>query len=345
MKRLGILSLDHPHSTGNHIPALKYMKDRFPVTAICHPDREAAAPWLELFGAAYYADRDAFLADPNIDAVLITSTNDRHAEDCIAAVKAGKAVFCDKPIAVCVEDGVRIAKAVEEYKVPFLTTFPVRFSDTVLRTKALIDAGKLGKIQAVCATNHGCMYEPGAPDWVRDPVRNGGGCIIDHTVHVADIIRWFTGEEFDTVSTYAKRALHNNINAEDIAVMQGSMTGGTVFQIDASWSRRPGDPMWGDVTIRVAGEKGAAYLDLYNNQRMEVYVSGDLKMQYPNLVAREHGDIFDDYLCHTEQGAPLVGAGVLDGLRTIELAYAAYDAFREGHTVRVRRHLEQQDAG
>ncbi len=337
MKRLGILSLDHPHSTGNHIPALKYMKDRFPVTAICHPDREAAAPWLELFGAAYYADRDAFLADPNIDAVLITSTNDRHAEDCIAAVKAGKAVFCDKPIAVCVEDGVRIAKAVEEYKVPF--------SDTVLRTKALIDAGKLGKIQAVCATNHGCMYEPGAPDWVRDPVRNGGGCIIDHTVHVADIIRWFTGEEFDTVSTYAKRALHNNINAEDIAVMQGTMTGGTVFQIDASWSRRPGDPMWGDVTIRVAGEKGAAYLDLYNNQRMEVYVSGDLKMQYPNLVAREHGDIFDDYLCHTEQGAPLVGAGVLDGLRTIELAYAAYDAFREGHTVRVRRHLEQQDAG
>lgn len=227
MKRLGILSLDHPHSTGNHIPALKYMKDRFPVTAICHPDREAAAPWLELFGAAYYADRDAFLADPNIDAVLITSTNDRHAEDCIAAVKAGKAVFCDKPIAVCVEDGVRIAKAVEEYKVPFLTTFPVRFSDTVLRTKALIDAGKLGEIQAVCATNHGCMYEPGAPDWVRDPVRNGGGCIIDHTVHVADIIRWFTGEEFDTVSTYAKRALHNNINAEDIAVMQGSMTGGT----------------------------------------------------------------------------------------------------------------------
>lgn len=175
MKRLGILSLDHPHSTGNHIPALKYMKDRFPVTAICHPDREAAAPWLELFGAAYYADRDAFLADPNIDAVLITSTNDRHAEDCIAAVKAGKAVFCDKPIAVCVEDGVRIAKAVEEYKVPFLTTFPVRFSDTVLRTKALIDAGKLGKIQAVCATNHGCMYEPGAPDWVRAPVRNGGG--------------------------------------------------------------------------------------------------------------------------------------------------------------------------
>ncbi len=345
MKRLGILSLCHPHSTGNHIPALKYMKDRFPVTAICHGDREEARPWLEQFGAVYYADRDAFLADPDIDAVLITSTNDRHAEDCIAAAKAGKAVFCDKPIAVSVEDGVRIAEAVEKYKVPFLTTFPVRFSDAVRRTKALIDAGRLGKIQAVCATNHGCMYEPGAPDWVLDPLKNGGGCIIDHTVHVADIIRWFTGEEFDTVSTYAKHALHDRIQTEDIAVMQGTMTGGAIFQIDASWSRRPEDPMWGDVTIRVAGEKGAAYLDLYNNQRMEVYTNGDLRMQYPNLVAREHGDIFDDYLRHAEQGTPLVGAGVLDGLRTIELAYAAYDALREGHTVRVKRHLEEQNAG
>ena len=96
---------------------------------------------------------------------------------------------------------------------------------------------------------------------------------------------------------------------------------------------------------RILPEKGAAYLDLYNNQRMEVYTNGDLRMQYPNLVAREHGDIFDDYLRHAEQGTPLVGAGVLDGLRTIELAYAAYDALREGHTVRVKRHLEEQNAG
>lgn len=345
MKRLGILSLDHPHSTGNHIPALKYMKERFPVTAICHPDLETAKPWLELFGAGYYADRDTFLADPDIDAVLITSTNDRHAEDCIAAAKAGKAVFCDKPVATCVEDGVRIAKTVEEYKVPFLTTFPVRFSDAVLRTKELIDAGRLGKIQAVCATNHGCMYEPGVPEWVLDPARNGGGCIIDHTVHVADIIRWYTGEEFDMVSTYAKHALHDNIQSEDIAVLQGTMTGGVIFQIDASWSRRPEDPMWGDVTIRVAGEKGAAYLDLYNNQRMEVYADGDLKMQYPNLVAREHGDIFDDYLSHAEKGTPLVGAGALDGLRTIELVCAAYESLEKGHAVKVRRYLEQQNAG
>ena len=63
MIRLGILSLAHPHSRGNHIPALKYMRERFPVTAIYHDDAAFAAPWVEMFGATYYDSRDALLAD------------------------------------------------------------------------------------------------------------------------------------------------------------------------------------------------------------------------------------------------------------------------------------------
>lgn len=335
MVRLGILSLDHPHSRGNHIPALKYMQDRLPVTAIFHPDAEFAKPWVEQFHAAYCSSREELLSNPQVDAVLITSTNDRHMEDCIAAAQAGKAIFCDKPIATSVADGVKIVQAVRACGVPFMTTFPVRFNRAVLQAKALIDSGKLGRIQAISATNHGCMYEPGAPSWVLDPKRNGGGCIIDHTVHVADLIRWLTGEEFSTVRAYAKHALHDNITAEDIAVLQGTMSKGAIYQIDTSWSRRPKDPMWGDVTLRIVGERGGAFLDLYNNQRMELYVDGALEMQYPNLVAKEHGDIFDDYLHHVEQGTPMLGADVIDGLRTIELAYAAYQSLDEGKQVAV----------
>ncbi len=338
MLRLGIISLAHPHSRGNHIPALKYMGDRVSVAAIYEEDAELAKEWLAMFGAKYYDDRDALLADPAIDAVLVTSTNDHHAEDCIAAAKAGKAIFCDKPIAINPEDGVKIAEAVKKYKVPFMTTFPVRFNEAVLKTKRMIEEGYFGKIIAISATNHGSMYEPGVPDWVLDPAKNGGGCIIDHTVHIADIIRWFTKEEFETVSVRAKHALHDNITVEDIAVMQGMMSGGAIFQIDASWSRRPKDPMWGDVTMRVVGEKGAAFLDLYNNQRLEVYTDGEVALHYPNLVAKEHGDIFDDYISHIETGRELLGANVIDGLRTIELAYAAYDALESGEEAIVKKH-------
>ena len=143
------------------------------------------------------------------------------------------------------------------------------------------------------------------------------------------------GEEFRTVAVSAKHALHDNIQTEDIAVMQGTMSGGAVFQIDASWTRRPENPMWGDVTMRIVGEKGAAFKDVYNNQRMEVYAGDGVELHYPNLVAKEHGDIFDDYLLHVEQGLPMIGAGAEDGFRTIELAYAAYEALEKGTVVKL----------
>ena len=335
MLKLGIISLDHPHSRGNHIPALLYMKDRIQVTAIYHDDAEFARPWTEMFHAKYYDSRDALLADPEVQAVLVTSTNDRHAEDCIAAAYAKKDIFCDKPIATRVSDGIRIAQAVRENHVDFMTTFPVRFNRAVLRAKKMIGEGRLGAIQANMATNHGCMYEPGVPGWVLDPQKNGGGCIVDHTVHVADLMRWFTGEDFSTVYAEARGGVRPYVQAEEIAVMHGVMSKGTLYQIDASWSRRPEDPMWGDVTIRIVGEKGGISLDLYNNQRMEVYTGGEVQLHYPNLVARDHGGIFDDYVQHVNAGAALMGANELDGLRTIELVAAAYESVRQKKTVPV----------
>lgn len=337
MLKLGIISLDHPHSRGNHIPALLYMKDRVRVTAIYHDDAEFARPWTEMLHAKYYDSRDALLADPEVQAVLVTSTNDRHAGDCIAAAYAKKDIFCDKPIATHVSDGIRIAQAVRENHVDFMTTFPVRFNRAVLRAKKMIEEGVLGAIQAIMATNHGCMYEPGVPGWVLDPQKNGGGCIVDHTVHVADLMRWFTGEEFSTVYAEARGGLRPYVQAEEIAVMHGVMSKGTLYQIDASWSRRPEDPMWGDVTIRIVGEKGGISLDLYNNQRMEIYTGGEVQLHYPNLVARDHGDIFDDYLQHVNAGAALVGANELDGLRTIELVAAAYESVRQKKAVPVKQ--------
>lgn len=340
MIHLGILSLDHPHATGNHLPALKYMKNRVRVAGIYHTDKASAQTWLDETGATYYSTREALLADSEISVVLVTSKNANHAQDCIAAAKAGKDILCDKPIAINVEECLQIIKAVRENNVRFLTTFPVRFNSAVQRTKQCIDEGKLGRITAIMATNHGSMYEPGVPDWVLNPAINGGGCLIDHTVHVADIIRWFTGDEFAQVKVeLQKSALREYLPAEDIAVLHGTTEGGAIFQIDASWSRREDAPMWGDVTFRVVGTKGSVTLDLYNNQRMEVYADGKFDSYYPNLIVYEHGKIFEDYRAHVEDGAPLVGANDIDGLRTLELVSAGYKSAQQARTMPLVRNL------
>lgn len=338
MVNLGIISLDHPHATGNHLPALQYMADRIRVAGIAHPNAGEAAPWLERTGARLYESRDALLADKDIHAVLVTSKNNRHAEDSIAAAKAGKTVFCDKPIGLTPEECLDIVHAVRESGVDFLTTFPVRFNRAVRQAKEMVQSGALGEIRAIMATNHGCMYQPGVPAWVLDPAANGGGCLIDHTVHVADIIRWMTGQEFSTVRVEARTAaLNKALKAEDIAVLHGTLEDGTLYQIDASWNRRATDPVWGDVTFRIVGSRGSVCLDIYNNQHLRVFSGGRDTNYYPNLIVYEHGCIFDDYCRHAAHGTPLAGASAVDGLRTIELVAAGYASIQTGETVRLAR--------
>jgi predicted dehydrogenase len=332
MINLGIISLEHPHIWGNHFPALGYIQDRVKVAAIAHPDRKTAQPWLDKFGAEYFANGDALLAEDYIDAVLITSRNNDHAADVIAAANAGKDVFCDKPIATSINDVRALATAVHENKVKFITTFPVRFNTSIRQLKEAIDRGELGEIKAIMATNHGSMYEPGEPDWVRDPVQNGGGSLIDHAVHVADIIRWLTGEEYATVKAETATALRK-MPAEDIAILHGKMTDGMIYQIDASWSRRGTAPMWGDCTFRFVGTKGSASLDLYNNQRVEIYTNDMVDFKYPNHLCREHGEIFLDYAANKEKGTVQIAADEIDGLRTIELVFAAYESVKSKKTV------------
>ena len=97
-----------------------------------------------------------------------------------------------------------------------MTTYPLRFHPAIQEVKQKIDTGEFGEIQAIMATNHGCMYDPGVPEWVKNPQKNGGGCIIDHTVHVADVMRYLTGEEFESICTFAHSAGIKDIQAQGL---------------------------------------------------------------------------------------------------------------------------------
>lgn len=335
--RLGVIGLDHPHATGNHFPSLDYIKHITHIAAIADEDHDRCTPYLQKYGARYYSKRDDLLADENIDAVLITTQNCYHAADAIAAARAGKDIFCDKPIATTLDDTLAIVDAVRASGVRFITTFPVRFHPAVQELRRRIDAGEFGEIQAIMATNHGCMYAPGTPQWVLDPRRNGGGCIIDHTVHVADTMRYLTGCEFDSVQAVASTSLHE-VAAEDIAVLHGRMSGDILFQIDCSWSRKASDPPWGDVTLRLVGTLGSASLDLYNNAKVEIFSPNGIEYRYPNTLCHQHGMIFCDHQRHRESGIEAINANEIDGLRTMELVFSAYESLARHAVVKNVRH-------
>ena len=158
-------------------------------------DAKAAKALAERTGAEV-ADRERALADAVVDAVIIASSTDTHADLAIAAAAAGKAVFCEKPIDLALERVDRCLAAVSKAGVPFMVAFNRRFDPSFRALKARIDAGDIGQVEQVIITSR----DPGLPPIAY--LRSSGGQFRDMTIHDFDTARWLLGEEPTEVFAY-----------------------------------------------------------------------------------------------------------------------------------------------
>ena len=134
-------------------------------------------------------DPDDALSDASIDAIVIASSTDSHAPLIIGAAEVGKQIFCEKPIALDLEATDRALDAVDRAGVRLQMGFQRRFDKAYAKAKALIDAGVLGRIEAIRDT----MRDPSpAP---RGYLETSGGLYRDMTIHNFDCVRWLMGEE------------------------------------------------------------------------------------------------------------------------------------------------------
>ena len=135
------------------------------------------------------ADPAEVLQDASIDAIVIASSTDSHAPLIVAAAEAGKQIFCEKPIALDLEATDRALDAVERAGVRSQIGFQRRFDKAYHQAKELIDAGALGRIEAIRDT----MRDPApAP---RAYLETSGGLYRDMTIHNFDCVRWMMGQE------------------------------------------------------------------------------------------------------------------------------------------------------
>ena len=227
--------------------------------------RRGADAAAEQSKTSHYVDYRELL-ETEIDAVVICSPNTEHKQHAIAAAQAGKHILCEKPISVNVaDDHDRRARA----GVVLQTAFPVRHVEPVRRLKAAVDQGKLGEIIAINTTNHGKM----PPGWFLNPARAGGGAVMDHTVHVADIVRWILKTEFTQVYAEVDTLLHD-VGIDDCGMLTMELASGAIMSLDPSTSRPDTFPTWGDVTMELIGTKGVASLDAFHQAGM-LYVTGN----------------------------------------------------------------------
>jgi predicted dehydrogenase len=199
--------------------------------------------------------------------------------------------------------------------------FPVRFSPAMQQLKATLDRQELGQVYAVKCTNHGNM--PGG--WFQNPELSGGGAVIDHTVHVIDLLRWFWGSEIVEVYAEVGRGLiHPEADIDDAGLLSFRLANGIYGTLDTSWSRPTAYPTWGDVKIEVVGERGVITVNSLN-QTLSVSSNQWGKTRWVGWGSDTDFGLISDFIEMIRTGRQPFISGE-DGLRALEVALAAYES-------------------
>jgi UDP-N-acetylglucosamine 3-dehydrogenase len=316
--KTGIVSFAHVHSPA-YAGVLKDL-GAADFVGITHEDTDRGAEAAEQFGVRFF-DSAASLFE-EVEAVVVCSENKNHARDVIPALTGGVHVLCEKPISTTVEDARAMIQASENSGSQLRTAFPVRYLPSIVRARELVREGALGRVMALNGTNHGQI--PGG--WFLDPELAGGGAVMDHTVHLADVLRWMLDVEVKRV--YAEvDSYFGAEGTDDAAILTlelegGSFADGAFATIDPSWSRGDGYPTWGDVTLRISGTSGVLDVDPFA-QPLKTFDHQTGSSSWSYVGEDMNALMLADFLRGVAEGVP-AGASGLDGLRTLEVVLAAY---------------------
>lgn len=199
--------------------------------------------------ASCYTDYHQIIDDPEIDAVMICSSTDTHADISIEAIKAGKHVFCEKPISQDLKKIKEVMEALEETKLKFQVGFNRRFDHNFRAVKNAVDAGKVGDVHLIRVT----ARDPQAPP--IEYVKVSGGMFLDMTIHDFDMVCFLSGSKVKEVYAAGAALVNPDIAKEgdiDTAVITMKMENGAIAVIDNSRQAAYGY----DQRAEVFGSKG-----------------------------------------------------------------------------------------
>ncbi len=301
------------------------------LVAIADPVAAAAAS----VQAAYGCDIrtiDAIEASLDVDAVVICTPTDTHADLIERFVRAGKKVFCEKPVDLSLARVAACLKVVEAEKGTLMVGFNRRFDPDFKALKAAIDAGSIGPVEMVTIISR----DPGAPP--ADYITRSGGIFRDMTIHDFDMARWLLGEEVETVQAAASVLTDPAIAAlgdfDSVNVILRTASG---RQAIISNSRRA---TYGyDQRIEVLGAKGMLQAENQAENRVTMadaggYHAAPLLNFFMSRYTAAYANEIAAFVASVTQGTvpPTTGQ---DGMLALALADAALKSVSEGRAVKV----------
>lgn len=327
---LGMAVLGAGRMGQTHIRNLAGISDAR-VVAVADPVAQAAEAGRAMARAELaFTDPLAAITAAGVDAVVIVTPTSTHAELIEAAVNAGKAVWCEKPIALELEETARIVELVQQAGIPVQLGFMRRFDPGYAAAKARIESGELGRIEQFRALSRDTYPPP------VEFLHEAGGIFLDMAVHDLDLARFLVGEveEVQAWAAVLAEPRFAEANDFDTALAMLRFENGAMGVIETARHSR-----WGyDIRTEVAGAKAKVVIE--SVQKTAAVFSHDFGF---------HGDHFESFPDRFEAAFRLeleafIGAvrdgrepspGPEDALETLRLAIACTRSRAEGRPVRL----------
>jgi predicted dehydrogenase len=300
-------------------------------------DGGRAAALAQSVGAQAEAGWETLIERPDVDGVIVSTPPHTHAEIGIAALRAGKDVLCEKPLARTPAEAqhmVDTASAAGRY---LATGFNYRFYPSVQKARELLESGMIGELDHIrsyagySATDHN-------PAWVHDAATMGGGALRDNGIHLIDLTRYFLGDAVE-VQGLASESVWRFAGCEDNGFALLRNAAGNIASVHASWTEWQGYRL----LVEIYGTRGCIRTSCFPMRTQVVWsdrLGGRMKRRtysflmtmvaehlrsYRELVVRSFVDEFSEFE-KARRGESSALASGLDGLRALEIAHSVAHA-------------------
>ena len=348
-----------------HARALKSLPESDFVAA-CDASPDRAEAFGSTYGVTPFADVAAMLTRARPEAVLLATPHPLHAGAAILAVGAGAHVLVEKPLAATLRDCDAMLLASKKAGVTLGVISQRRFYEPVIRMKAAIDAGKVGKpvlgVFQMFSWRDPAYYasDPWRGRWDAE----GGGVLVNQSPHQLDLLRWFLGDVEEVGGVWANLN-HPEVEVDDTAVATLRFKNGGLGSIVTSLSQKPG--LYTKVhvhgsngaSVGVETDRGATFIagvssiaepplnDLWTipgEEHLLAAFQAEDRARFAGLDAANHYHALQirDFLRACLEGRPPLVTGE-DGREVVALFTAIYRSHREGRPIRLPLNAEDGD--
>ena len=286
--------------------------------------------------ANVYSDFHEMVSDPSVEGIIVCTPPFLKLEITKEAANAGKAVFCEKPISVTLDEADRMKEIVKKGGIRFQVGYQRRFDPSYMKARHSMETGELGQLLLLKEHNR----DPPGPilGWSTMPAKSGG-IFLDTTSHDFDAVRWLSGSEVERVYAEGAALVYEDLRKNgdfDTTTVVMKLASGALAYVDSCYNTVYGF----DSGLEMLGTKAAVSIGMgersFAHVRTSAGTSNEYFDGYATRWAQAYKDEIEDFVDCVRTGRE-VKVGIADGLEALRIGLAARASIAEGRPIPVKR--------